>query len=178
MLGAVALSGCATPPQNIVYKRSVGDLNTKAQQLMESGDTAGAVSRLESARDLDPKEPTTLYNLAIAYQSNQQHDKAVSTFKTLLEIPGADVAQVNRDLGVAFEDWGDTLLNQVADSKDSGPKVPPEVRQQALEKFGSALLHYQRALDAGAKDAESIKQAIENLQSHRDEVTQGQGGQS
>src|SRR5437868_5059904 len=78
-------SGCT---QDVVHQRSIAELNQKAQTMMQSGDYEGAVSRLEAAHDLEPTEPNTTYNLAIAYQSKGDYPKAIAIFNQLLEHPG------------------------------------------------------------------------------------------
>ena len=52
------LSGCKQ--EDIVYQKSLAELNTKAQQMLQSGDVNGAISRLEAAHDLEPSEPNTI----------------------------------------------------------------------------------------------------------------------
>lgn len=46
-------------------------LNKKAVQLINQGNTDGAISRLESINDINPHFPQTYYNLGIAYEKKR-----------------------------------------------------------------------------------------------------------
>jgi Flp pilus assembly protein TadD len=54
--------------------------------LLQQGQRQAAIRHLERARDLDPRNAQTLYNLAGAYALTNQFDRARTTVTRLLEI--------------------------------------------------------------------------------------------
>jgi tetratricopeptide (TPR) repeat protein len=139
----LAVSGCSP---NAVYKKSVGELNQKAEALMQQGKYPEAVGRLESALDLDPGEQHTLFNLAIAYQASGKLDQSIAAFEKLLETSPIQKTSIQQSLAVVCEDKADLLSSQVPslDQQQEGPKKPLQANQrQALEQ---AIAYYQKAL--------------------------------
>ena len=163
----LAMSGCKQ--EDIVYQKSLADLNAKAQQMLQSGDVDGAISRLESAHDLEPNEPTTTFNLAIAYQMKGDYDKSIALFTQLLKTPGQDQAEIHKNLAITYETKADSLDSKVHDLTTDPKKAKSEqsqiatLKQQSLESYQLALQHYQSA-EQGAKDLTEIQQHIQALQ--------------
>ncbi|MBX2860637.1 MAG: tetratricopeptide repeat protein [Vampirovibrio sp.] len=140
----VTMTGCN---ESIVYKRSIGDLNQKAQTLLQQGDTAGAVARLESALDLDPEEPSTLFNLAVAYRANGDLNKSIQAFKTLLEQGGGDKGKLLKSLGVVYEEIGDTLMTKSSEAgEENDAATEKTLKKDALDAYELATQHYEEAL--------------------------------
>lgn len=160
---SLALTGCQ---QNVVYQRSMAELNEKAQALMASGDIDGAVSRLEAAHDLQPDEPNTTYNLAIAYQTQGSYDKAIPLLKQLVEKSQLDKAQVQKTLGITYEAKADLLAFKVSEA-ESDPKADkakiPQMKAEAQAAYELAIESYQQALP-GLKNAAEVEKQIEALQ--------------
>ncbi len=160
---SLVLTGCQ---QNMVYQRSMAELNEKAQALMASGDIDGAVSRLEAAHDLQPDEPNTTYNLAIAYQTQGSYDKAIPLLKQLVEKSQLDQAQVHKTLGITYEAKADQLAFKVSeaesDPKADKAKIPP-MKAEAQEAYELAIESYQQALP-GLKNTAEVEKQIEALQ--------------
>lgn len=143
-LGA-SLMGFFGCDENIVYQRSIAELNQKAQILMAQGDTVSAIGRLESARDLNPDEPITLYNLGIAYQAHGNLDQSIAMFEHLLELPDIKTVEqknVIQSLAVVYEEKADMLIGQVTELEETTPKPSQsdllEMKQQGLDFYGKA----------------------------------------
>lgn len=160
---SLILTGCQ---QNVVYQRSMAELNEKAQALMASGDIDGAVSRLEAAHDLQPDEPNTTYNLAIAYQTQGSYDKAIPLLKQLVEKSPLDKAQVQKTLGITYEAKADQLAFKVSEA-ESDPKADkakiPQMKAEAQQTYELAIESYQQALP-GLKNSAEVQKQIEALQ--------------
>ena len=160
---SLVLTGCQ---QNVVYQRSMAELNEKAQALMASGDIDGAVSRLEAAHDLQPDEPNTTYNLAIAYQTQGSYDKAIPLLKHLVEKSQLDKAQVQKTLGITYEAKADQLAFKVSEA-ESDPKADkdkiPQMKAETQQAYELAIESYQQALP-GLKNAAEVEKQIEALE--------------
>lgn len=154
------LSGCASNG-DVVHQRSMAELNQKAMALMSSGNVDGAIARLESAHDLDPDEPNTIHNLAVAYQARGDYDKAIQMFTLLLKKPGVDQAETNKSLGITYEARGDKESQDVKDAEDN-PKADKtmlaQASQQAIADYRTALDYYQKSLSGVRNKAEVQKQ--------------------
>lgn len=156
-------SGCQ---QDVVHQRSMAELNQKAQTLMNSGDYEGAVSRLEAAHDLQPEEPTTTYNLAIAYQMKGDHDKAIATFQQVLDKPGINKAEVLKALGISYEAKADKLAEE-AKTLEESPK-PDAAKAQQLKQEADAAYHqavdYYKQAESGLADPSEVQAQIKALE--------------
>jgi len=165
----LGFSGCKA--ENMVHQRSISELNQKAQAMMQAGDYDGAISRLEAAHDLEPEEPNTTYNLAVAYQTKGEYQKAIVLFNTLLEKPGPDgspmsAAELHKNMGITYEAQADKLEAE-ANTLKSDPKgdkaKAAQVEQEATTTLKEALMHYQKALP-GLKDSEGIATQIKAIE--------------
>jgi tetratricopeptide (TPR) repeat protein len=169
LLSAVLpLSGCS---QDVVHQRSMAELNEKAQTMMKSGDYAGAASRLEAAHDLEPDEPNTTYNLAVAYQTQGEYPKALAIFSQLLEKPGPEGSpmskpEIHKAMGITCEAQADKLE---ADAKtlESEPKGDKSKAQMMAHEadlnLQQALMHYRQALP-GLKNPEPINAQVQAIE--------------
>lgn len=170
-------SGCN---QDVVHQRSIAELNQKAQSMMQAGDYEGAVSRLEAAHDLQPTEPNTTYNLAVAYQTQGQYDKAIAIFNELLEHPGPDgtpmsAPEIHKAMGITYEAQADKLEAE-AKGAEEGPKADKskaqQLSQQANATLQEALMHYQKALP-GLKNPDVIKSQIQAIETKMKKANAG-----
>ena len=64
--------------------RSVAPLSMLGVVALQRRDASGAIVHLERARELEPYNPQTLYNLSLAYMLSQRLDEARSTAEALL----------------------------------------------------------------------------------------------
>lgn len=161
-------SGCKT---DVVHQRSISELNEKAQSMMQAGDYDGAISRLESAHDLEPNEPNTTYNLAVAYQARGQYEKAIAIFDELLRNPGPDnspmsSAQIHKNMGITYEAQADKLeaeASTLANDPKGDKSKAQELNRAARTAMEQALMHYRKALP-GLKDSEGIAAQIQAIE--------------
>lgn len=156
-------SGCQ---QDVVHQRSMAELNQKAQVMMNAGDYDGAIARLEAAHDLQPEEPTTTYNLAIAYQMKGDYDKAIATFQQVMGKPGINQAEVQKALGISYEGKADKLT-AAAKEQEEAPKPDPakvkQLKQEADVAYHQALDSYKQA-ESGLQDPEAVRAQIKALE--------------
>ncbi len=139
LIFSMAFGGCAN--ESFVYQRSVSELNQKAAELMEKGDYAGAVGRLESAHDLMPKESSILFNLAVAYQKNDQLDKSIQAFEQFIQMFENDpkINDAVFSLAIVLEGKADKLAKE-AIKADSEKEI--EVRNALIDE---SINYYERA---------------------------------
>jgi len=173
LIGLLALAGCKAPSGDVLNQKSVAELNMKAQSLMQAGDTTGAIARLESAHDLAPNEVTTMYNLAIAYQTNSNFDKALDYLLQLQDKPGIDAAELQKSLGITYEALGDQLEAEAAATEDAegrktDPAVAAEKRRKAEESYQLAIQAYQQAIASGIKNPDALTKQVEALEARRE----------
>ena len=157
VLVMVSATGCQ---QDLVYKKSMGELNQKAQAMMNSGDVDGAVSRLEAAHDLDPNEPLTTHNLAIAYQMQGNYDKAIEMFQSLTDKPGLDHAEIYKSLGISYEGKADKLLSQAKELEED-PKADKTKLEKITQLKTESEAAYQSAIDAYQKALPGLKNPVD-----------------
>jgi tetratricopeptide (TPR) repeat protein len=171
------LSGCQT---DIIHQRPMAELNQKAQVLMATGDYAGAIARLESAHDLNPNEPKTTYNLALAYQAADKPMLAIPLVADLLDKPPAEapsIGELKKTLGVLWEARGDELFKAAQDMADDKgkPGQKATVRAFANEReieaeraYRTAIDYYRQALESkDLKDYDSIQQQMAALEARK-----------
>jgi tetratricopeptide (TPR) repeat protein len=160
-------SGCQ---KDVVHQRSIAELNQKAQIMMQNGDIDGAIARLEAAHDLEPDEPNTLHNLAIAYQTKGDYDKAITLFTQLMSKPGTDKAELYKALGVTYEAKADQLEGQAKEA-EAAPKADKtkvqQLSQQSEEAYNQALASYQQAVANGLKAPGDVQKQIEALEARK-----------
>jgi tetratricopeptide (TPR) repeat protein len=167
LLGIVTFfGGCQ---QDVVHQRSIAELNQKAQAMMQAGDYNGAVARLEAAHDLQPEEPKTTHNLAIAYQMQGNYDKALAMFNELLLKSGIDKAEIQKSIGITAEAKADKLSAE-AKGMESDPKADKakvqQLNQQAEESYALALDSYRQAV-GGLKNAADVQKQIAALEARK-----------
>lgn|GEM_PF-2422540 len=174
VLMTLSLTACKG---DIVHTRPMAELTQKAQALMASGDFEGAIARLESAHDLNPAEPNTTYNLALAYQAADKPLKAIPLVTELLDKHPAGVpkeGELKKLLGMLWEAQGDQL-HKAAQAAEEGDKKntktstePNEQDVEANRAYSTAIDFYSQALQSpGVTDAESLKAQIAALRSNQ-----------
>lgn len=181
------LGGCK---ESFVYQRSIAELNQKAQGMIAAGDYKGAIARLESALDLYPDEPTTMHNLAIAYQVDAQHEKALALFEKLLETEGMDKPTLYKSIGITHEAMGDQVMVRVDELTSGLPpardparplpealakeKNPQRLTAEAIGHYHLAMENYQAALDNGLKEPQEVKNQLAALQDRVQKLQQSE----
>ena len=82
---------------------AVQELNNKAKESLQNGDSETAICRLKSSLDLDSNMYETHYNLAVAYISAKKYDEAIESLSTVLKLK-PDFSDAYYSLGVANEE--------------------------------------------------------------------------
>ena len=148
---STALNG--TP---FAYRKSVAELNQKAADLLQQGDAAGAVSRLEAARDLAPNDAGILYNLAIATSNwaGSQPEKtpqAIGLLEQFIEKNPNDgrFLKAVQSLAVLYEREANRIGGQLDPENalsEDGTKTPTLTPSQQAELKAQQLSCIQKAL--------------------------------
>ena len=173
VLMSVSLMACKG---DIVHTRPMAELTQKAQALMASGDYEGAIARLESAHDLNPAEPNTTYNLALAYQAADKPLKAIPLVTDLLDKHPAGVpkeGELKKLLGMLWEAQGDQLhkaaqADEEGNKKSKASSEPNEQEVEVNRAYSIAIDFYSQALQSpGVTDGENLKAQIAALRSNQ-----------
>ena len=86
-----------------VNNLAIQELNNKAQEYMNKGDTESAIARLEASLDLDDNIFETRYNLGVAYLNAKQYDKAQEMLQKATELK-PDFADTYYSLAIATDE--------------------------------------------------------------------------
>ena len=92
---------------------AVQELNNKAKEYLDKGDTQTAICRLKSSLDLDNTIYETHYNLGIAYLNAKEYDNAIKHFDETLELK-PNFSSVYFSKGVTDEE----MFYEVTDDND------------------------------------------------------------
>ena len=96
----------------------------------EMGNTVKAIENLEKARSLAPDDMATIRLLGVAYGINQQHDKAIALFRTVVE-QQPDNAGAWWDLGAAYYNAGlqQEGMTYIAKARELDPEIEEKRRR-------------------------------------------------
>jgi len=135
-------------------------LNNKANDLMNTGDIDGAISRLESINDLNPGFPQTHYNLGVAYHKKGNYDKSVAELNKAIKLK-PDFADAYYTLGVVCEENALNLIDQNKNNKTLDEKTILTVSDN-FKEAQKAYIQYIN-LAKNSSDTQNIKNKIETL---------------
>lgn len=181
------MSGC---DEDVVYKKAVGELNAKAKALSANGDYEGAIGRLEASLDLLPDDVATRYNLAIAYQAADKHEKSLMMFDHLLEEKvhidnGKSIeATVYKAKGIVLESMGDEIMAKVdlikLNEEEPDPCFKEEGDVEEMEKnsvafYQNAIESYEKALSSsGLNQKEMVENQVKQLENRIERIELGE----
>lgn len=150
---------------------AVQELNNKAKEYLDKGDTETAICRLKSSLDLDNTVYETHYNLGIAYLNAKDYDNAIKYFDETLQLK-PNFPSVYFSKGVTYEEMFyeatedsddkediDTKKDE-NESKDSNIKFSPnELLSKSIENYKLYLEN-----EKEASDYNDVSQKIKELE--------------
>ena len=95
-----------------VNNLAIQELNNKAQEYMDKGDTESAIARYEASLDLDGNVFETRYNLGIAYLDAKKYDKAKEMLEKASELK-PDNADTYYSLAVATDEMNYLEIDKI-----------------------------------------------------------------
>ena len=155
---------------------AVQELNNKAKEYLDKGDTQTAIYRLKSSLDLDNTVFETHYNLGIAYLNAKEYDNAIKHFDETLKLK-PDFPSVYFSKGVTYEEMYSELVDESSDdeednkdnstcqncqeeNKESDIKLSPsELLSKSIENY---KLYLENEKDAS--DYNDVSQKIKELE--------------
>ena len=91
---------------------AIQELNNKAQEYMEKGDTDSAICRYEASLDLDSNVFETRYNLGVAYLNAKKYDKAKEMLTKAAELK-PDFPDTYYSLAVAIDEMNSSEIDKI-----------------------------------------------------------------
>lgn len=159
---------------------AVQELNNKAKEYLNNGDTEAAICRLKSSLDLDSNMYETHYNLAIAYIADKEYEDAIKSLKTALKL-NPELVDAYYSLGVANEESAFNIINGTSEEKeDNEENEQPEKAIQTTpkqltdsdkkiicDKLTEAIENYNQYLSkkTDAQDKDKVNERINYLNS-------------
>ena len=172
-----------------VNNLAIQELNNKAQEYINKGDTESAICRLEASLELDANVFETRYNLGVAYLNSRQYDKAVDSIKKAIELK-PDFADTYYSLAIAIDEINELEIDKIKNpesystdgetpvvSEDStiveqgGPiKLTDEDKAFITKKVNETIDAYNKYLEIkpDAQEKESIQNRIASLNAELD----------
>ncbi len=152
---------------------AVQELNNKAADYMDKGDTETAICRLKSSLDLDEEIYQTHYNLAVAYNNIGNYEGTIEEAKRALEI-NPECFDAYYTMAVAKE----ALAYRIIEKQPDENGITPELTLDEISAFNSAA---QEAVDTyneylvkkvDAEETEQVNNKIAELNAKIKEFTQ------
>lgn len=111
---------------------AVQELNNKAKEYIDNGNTDAAICRLKSSLDLDSNMYETHYNLGVAYISAKKYDDAEKSLEKVLQLNPSFV-DTYYSLAIVKEEQAYEIVNSVSskpqasddDEETSEPETTP-----------------------------------------------------
>ena len=116
---------------------AVQELNNKAKEYMEKGETDKAISRLRSSIDLDTSIFETHYNLGVALIQAKDYEEAITSLKNAVNLK-PDFADSYYSLAIAYEGLADKIINGVDKESlvsDENPIIEEKINLTELQKI-------------------------------------------
>ena len=152
---------------------AVQELNNKAADYMDKGDTETAICRLKSSLDLDEEIYQTHYNLAVAYNNIGNYEGTIEEAKRALEI-NPECFDAYYTMAVAKE----ALAYRIIEKQPDENGITPELTLDEISAFNSAAQDtvdtYNEYLvkKVDAEETEQVNNKIAELNAKIKEFTQ------
>lgn len=158
---------------------AVQELNNKAKEYINNGDTETAICRLKSSLDLDSNMYETHYNLAVAYIASKNYEEAIKSLEQVRKL-NSDFADTYYSVAVVREEEGYAIINgesiapkQVDDEniQETAPviaekkELTQEDKKLICDKFTEAIQYYNEYLTKklDATDKNEVNEKINLL---------------
>lgn len=105
---------------------AVQELNNKAKEYINNGDTETAICRLKSSLDLDSNMYETHYNLAVAYIASKNYEEAIKSLEQVRKL-NPDFADTYYSVAVVREEEGYAIIN-------GEPSQPQQINGQTVQE--------------------------------------------
>lgn len=172
-----------------VNNLAIQELNNKAQEFMNKGDTNSAICRLEASLDLDSNVFETRYNLGVAYLNAKEYEKSIDSLKKAIELK-PDFTDTYYSLAIAideknyneierikhpenFIEEGETPVITEEETIVNQPvvtKLSDEEKEIITQKVNESIEAYNTYLEKNpnAQEKDSVQNRISSLQSELD----------
>ena len=146
---------------------AIQELNNKAADYMDKGDTESAICRLKSSLDLDNEMYQTHYNLAVAYNNVNEYEQSIEECKKVLELK-PDYYDAYYTMAVAKEALAYQHIEKEDEIEPSGEDIEQftNLAQEAVDTYNEYLT---KKIDA--EDTEQINGKITELNEKIKEYT-------
>ena len=172
-----------------VNNLAIQELNNKAQEYMNKGDTESAIARLEASLDLDRNVFETRYNLGIAYLNAKQYDKAKEMLEKATELK-PDFADTYYSLAIATDEMNYLEIDKIKNPENyieegeipvvteettivkepEKKKLTDEEKEIITQKVTESINAYNKYLEKNpnAEEKSSIESRINSLNAELD----------
>ena len=173
-----------------VNNLAIQELNNKAQEFMNKGDTNSAICRLEASLDLDSNVFETRYNLGVAYLNAKEYEKSIDSLKKAIEL-NPDFTDTYYSLAIAideknyneierikhpenFIEEGETPViteeETIVNQQPAVTKLSDEEKEIITKKVNESIEAYNTYLEKNpnAQEKDSVQNRISSLQSELD----------
>lgn len=155
---------------------AVQELNNKAKEYLDKGDTQTAICRLKSSLDLDNTVFETHYNLGIAYLNAKEYDNAIKHFDETLNLK-PDFSSVYFSKGVTYEEMYSELVDESSDDEEDNKdnstcqncqeeNKESDIKLSPSEFLSKSIENYKLYLEneKDASDYNDVSQKIKELE--------------
>ncbi len=155
---------------------AVQELNNKAKEYLDKGDTQTAICRLKSSLDLDNTVFETHYNLGIAYLNAKEYDNAIKHFDETLKLK-PDFPSVYFSKGVTYEEMYSELVDESSDDEEDNKdnstcqncqeeNKESDIKLSPSELLSKSIENYKLYLEneKEASDYNDVSQKIKELE--------------
>lgn len=152
---------------------AIQELNNKAADYMDKGDTETAICRLKSSLDLDNDIYQTHYNLAVAYNEIGKYNEAIEELNNVLRLK-PDFYDAYYTLAIAKEAIAYQIIEKEPDENGNIPELTLEEISEFNNKAADAVETYNTYLvkDIKAAETDQINNKITELNEKIKEYTQ------
>ena len=152
---------------------AIQELNNKAADYLDKGDTETAICRLKSSLDLDNDIYQTHYNLAVAYNEIGKYNEAIEELNNVLRLK-PDFYDAYYTLAIAKEAIAYQIIEKEPDENGNIPELTLEEISEFNNKAADAVETYNTYLvkDIKAAETDQINNKITELNEKIKEYTQ------